>query len=105
MKRFFRLLGWMLLAGILLQLSFFVRIALMRVVDPQSTTFQRSEAWQIATRGRANAERDWKQAWVPYAQISDTLKRAVIASEDGEFLYHQGVEWEAIERARQLLKL
>ena len=37
----------------------------MAVVDPQSTTFQRSEAWRIAT------ERDrlrWRQQWVPYAQ-------------------------------------
>ncbi len=38
---------------------------------------------------------------MPYSQISETLKRAVIASEDGEFIYHQGVEWEAIEKARQ----
>jgi monofunctional biosynthetic peptidoglycan transglycosylase len=38
---------------------------------------------------------------VPYSQISDTLKRAVIASEDDQFIYHQGVEWEAIERAWQ----
>ena len=31
---------------------------------------------------------------IPYAQISENLKRAVIASEDGEFAYHDGVEWE-----------
>ena len=101
MRALFRWVVCLLAAGLALQLFFVARIAAMAVVDPQSTTFQRSEAWQIATRGRANAERDWKQAWVPYAQISDSLKRAVIASEDGEFLYHQGVEWEAIERARQ----
>ena len=51
MKRFFRLLGWMLLTGILLQLFFFVRIALMRVVDPQSTTFQRSEMARVVASG------------------------------------------------------
>ncbi|RZI78183.1 MAG: monofunctional biosynthetic peptidoglycan transglycosylase [Variovorax sp.] len=101
MRALFRWVMCLLAAGLALQLFFVGRIAAMAVIDPQSTTFQRSEAWQIATKGRANAERDWKQAWVPYAQISDTLKRAVIASEDGEFLYHQGVEWEAIERARQ----
>jgi membrane carboxypeptidase/penicillin-binding protein PbpC len=38
---------------------------------------------------------------VPYAQISDNLKRAVIASEDGDFINHDGVEWEAIEKAWQ----
>ena len=31
------------------------RIAVMAVVDPQSTAFQRSEAWRIATQGRATA--------------------------------------------------
>jgi monofunctional biosynthetic peptidoglycan transglycosylase len=37
---------------------------------------------------------------VPYDQISDHLKRAVIASEDADFIHHGGVEWEAIEKAR-----
>lgn len=109
MRAFFTWLMCLIVATIALQLFFVARIALMAVIDPQSTAFQRSEAWQIATRGRSNGDasggragnRAWQQRWVPYAQISDTLKRAVIASEDGEFIYHQGVEWEAIERARQ----
>jgi len=96
-----RLLGCVLIAAFALQLFFILRIAAMAVIDPQSTAFQRSEAWQLATQGRSNGERDWRQQWVPYSQIADTLKRAVIASEDSEFVYHQGVEWEAIERARQ----
>ncbi|MEJ8820479.1 monofunctional biosynthetic peptidoglycan transglycosylase [Variovorax humicola] len=101
MRAAFRWVLCLLVAGLALQLFFVVRIAAMVVIDPQSTAFERSEAWQIATRGRANADRDWQQQWAPYARISDTLKRAVIASEDGEFIYHQGVEWEAIEKARQ----
>ena len=101
------LLRWVLclmVAGLALQLFFIARIAAMAVIAPQSTAFQRSEAWQIALHGRTNtgnAEPGWKQQWVPYDRIADTLKRAVIASEDAEFVYHQGVEWEAIERARQ----
>jgi monofunctional biosynthetic peptidoglycan transglycosylase len=100
-KALLRWLGCVLVAAFALQLFFIGRIAVMAVVDPQSTTFQRSEAWQIATHGRANGDGEWRQQWVPYAQISESLKRAVIASEDSEFIYHQGVEWEAIERARQ----
>ncbi|MDM0031417.1 monofunctional biosynthetic peptidoglycan transglycosylase [Variovorax sp. J22P271] len=96
-----RWFGCVLIAVFALQLFFILRIAAMAVIDPQSTTFQRSEAWQLATQGRSNGEREWRQQWVPYSQISDSLKRAVIASEDSEFIYHQGVEWEAIERARQ----
>jgi len=101
------LLRWVLclmVAGLALQLFFVARIAAMAAIAPQSTAFQRSEAWQVALHGRSNtgnAEPGWKQQWVPYDRIADTLKRAVIASEDAEFVYHQGVEWEAIERARQ----
>ncbi len=91
----------LLFAAVAMQLFFIGRIATMAVVDPQSTTFQRSEAWQLATQGRDNGDKGWRQQWVPYSQIADNLKRAVIASEDSEFVYHNGVEWEAIERARQ----
>lgn len=101
MRALLRLIACLLLAGLALQLFFVLRIAAMVVVDPQSTAFQRSEAWQIATHGRANGNKNWAQRWVPYAQISDNLKRAVIASEDGEFINHYGVEWDAIEAARK----
>jgi monofunctional biosynthetic peptidoglycan transglycosylase len=100
-KAILRWLGCLLIAAFALQLFFVLRIAAMAAIDPESTAFQRSEAWRLATRGRVNGEREWQQRWVPYAQISDSLKRAVIASEDSEFIYHRGVEWEAIERARQ----
>ena len=92
-------LRWLLLAVVAaaaLQLFFLVRIALMAVVDPQSTTFQRSEAWRIATQ---KGKLRWRQQWVPYGSISDHLKRAVIASEDGSFANHDGVDWEALEKA------
>jgi monofunctional glycosyltransferase len=38
---------------------------------------------------------------MPYGEISDNLKRAVIASEDGSFTNHDGVDWEALEKAWQ----
>ena len=91
-----RLALLMLLSGLGLQLYFAGRIALMRWVAPESTAFQRSEIWRLATeKGRV----DWSQRWVGYAQISDHLKRAVIASEDAGFVDHSGVEWDAIEKA------
>ncbi|WBY00802.1 monofunctional biosynthetic peptidoglycan transglycosylase [Ramlibacter tataouinensis] len=96
MKGLLRWLLLLVLAGIALQLFFVLRIALAATVDPQSTTFQRSEAWRIATeKGRLR----WRQQWVPYERISDHLKRAVIASEDDGFASHEGVDWEAIEKA------
>ena len=97
-SRFLRWLMWVAIAAVALQVFFIGRIALMAVLDPQSTTFERSEAWRVLTE---KGSLRWRQQWVPYAQISDNLKRAVIASEDGDFINHDGVEWEAIEKAWQ----
>lgn len=103
MRAVLRWLVCVIAAGIALQVFFIARIAAMAVVDPQSTAFQRSEAWRIATEGRSGAGTGtgWAQRWVPYDDIADNLKRAVVASEDAEFIYHRGIEWEAVERARQ----
>jgi monofunctional biosynthetic peptidoglycan transglycosylase len=98
MTALLRWLALLLLALLALQLFFVLRIAALTVVDPQSTAFQRSEAWRIQT------EKDrlkWRQQWVGYGQISDHLKRAVIASEDDGFTGHDGVDWDALEKAWQ----
>jgi monofunctional biosynthetic peptidoglycan transglycosylase len=91
-----RLAVLLLLSALVLQLYFLARIALMVVIDPQSTTFQRSEIWRLAVEQH---EVLWSQDWVAYGQIADPLKRAVIASEDVNFSDHSGVEWDALERA------
>lgn len=96
MKPLLRWVALVALALLLLQLFFVARIATMVVLDPQSTTFQRSEAWRIVNTKGTLA---WRQQWVPYAQISDHLKRAVIASEDDGYVDHDGVDWDAIEKA------
>lgn len=96
LRSLWRLLVLAVLAGIALQIYFAARIALMVVIDPQSTTFQRSEAWRLLTE---KGQILWSQQWVPYERISPNLKRAVIASEDAEFAEHGGVDWDAIEKA------
>jgi monofunctional biosynthetic peptidoglycan transglycosylase len=96
MKAVLRWVLLVLLAGLAVQLYFVARIALMAVVDPQSTAFQRSEAWRLATE---KGELKWRQQWVPYAELSANLKRAVIASEDATFVEHEGVDLEALEKA------
>ena len=87
------------MATLALQLFFVGRIAMMAAIDPQSTAFERSEAWRLLTSTESSLR--WKQHWMPYSQISDNLKRAVIASEDGSFTNHEGVDWEALEKAWQ----
>ena len=98
MKSVLRWLGLLALAFFALQLFFVMRIALMAWVDPQSTAFQRSEAWRI---GNQTGALRWRERWQPYTQISIHLKRAVIASEDDGFAYHDGVDWDALEKAWQ----
>lgn len=91
-----RLLALVALCTLALQLVFAARIALMNVVDPQSTSFQRSEAWRLLVEKHQIA---WSQTWVDADRIAAHLKRAVIASEDAGFAEHGGVDWDAIEKA------
>ena len=96
MKAELRLIALVLLAGLSLQLYFVGRIALMAAVNPESTAFERSEVYRVAT---TTGSLKWRQQWVPYSQISDHLKSAVIASEDASFTEHDGVDLEALEKA------
>ena len=96
MKHAVRIVALLLLSALALQLYFLARVGLMTVVDPQSTTFQRSEAWRLVTEKHALL---WSQQWAAYERIAPNLKRAVIASEDAGFADHSGVEWDALEKA------
>ena len=98
MKGVARLLALALFAALALEFFFIARIALAATIDPQSTAFQRSEAFRIV---RQKHSLPWQQEWVSYDRISDNLKRAVIASEDDGFTSHDGVDWEAIDKAWQ----
>jgi monofunctional glycosyltransferase len=91
-----RMVALLLLSALALQLYFLVRVALMTVVDPQSTSFERSEAWRLLTQ---KPELLWHQEWVGVESISPQLKRAVIAAEDAGFTDHSGVDWDALENA------
>jgi len=95
-KQLLRIMVLLLLSALALQLYFLARVALMTAVDPQSTAFQRSEAWRLIVEKHALL---WSQQWVGYERIAPSLKRAVIASEDAGFAEHSGVEWDALEKA------
>jgi monofunctional biosynthetic peptidoglycan transglycosylase len=98
MRFLLRWLALVLFAVVTLELFFVARIAVMIVIDPQSSAFQRSEAWRLQLeKGRL----PWRHQWLPYDQISDHLKQAVIASEDDGFSNHDGVDWDALEKAWQ----
>ena len=92
MKAVWRWVALVAMALVALQLFFVLRIAAMAVVAPQSTSFQRSEIWAQLHGGGLH----WHQQWLPYAQIAEPLKRAVIASEDDGFCQNDGVDWDAL---------
>ncbi len=88
----------LLLCLVALQLCFVLRVAMMAVVDPQSTSFQRSEAWRLLMQRNPAG---WQHQWLAETALSPHLLRAVVASEDAGFFEHAGFEWEAIDRAFQ----
>ena len=96
MKKLFRIVGLLAVSLLALQLFFLFKVVLMHVLSPESTSFQRSEAWRIVT---SQGELPWRQEWVNYLDMPASIKQAVIASEDGDFVNHDGVEWDAIESA------
>ncbi len=79
-----------------MQLWYLMHVILWREVDPSSTSFMRQQLEVLRER---NPKARLQHRWVPYDKVSVNLKRAVIASEDSRFPDHDGVDWEAIERA------
>jgi len=78
------------------QLFYFAQIGVWNFVDPASTAFMRSDAARLASE---RADVTIQRTWVPYDQISRNLKRAIIASEDADFVNNPGYETDAILQA------
>jgi monofunctional biosynthetic peptidoglycan transglycosylase len=84
------LAGYYLLCALLL--------LLMHWVDPPTTGVQiqrRVESWF------SDEPHVKRQAQVALDRISDHLEHAVIAAEDGRFFEHGGIDWKAVDEARE----
>jgi monofunctional biosynthetic peptidoglycan transglycosylase len=46
-----------------------------------------------------NPKAGLQHQWMPYKKISDSLKQALIVSEDAKFVDHEGFDWEGIAKA------
>ncbi|KAF3997428.1 monofunctional biosynthetic peptidoglycan transglycosylase [Glaciimonas immobilis] len=95
-KLVWRLLLLVIVAVLALQLYFFVQIWWWVDHNPQSTSFMRH---QLSIQRETDPKFQLQYIWVPYARISNNLKRAIIASEDANFSEHEGVDWDALEKA------
>ncbi|GAA5084104.1 monofunctional biosynthetic peptidoglycan transglycosylase [Paenalcaligenes hermetiae] len=81
---------------LLYQLSFLVRIVWFNFYNPNSSAVMRQTLSELR-KDDPNVQLRFE--WVDYDQISPHIKRAVISSEDANFLDHTGVEWQAIRQA------
>ncbi|MRV74547.1 monofunctional biosynthetic peptidoglycan transglycosylase [Duganella sp. FT92W] len=95
-----RWLKWLFIIPTLLflgvQLYFLLQIWWWVDHNPTMTSFMRE---QQAALKEKNPNANIRQQWVPYNRISGNLKRAIIASEDANFSEHEGVDWDALQKA------
>lgn len=80
----------LILAGVVL-----ASLVLFRFVNPPITSVMLLEKLHGETLQRR---------WVPFEKISPHLRLAVIASEDGNFCQHQGVDWAAVRQVLESAK-
>ncbi|HPX89551.1 MAG TPA: monofunctional biosynthetic peptidoglycan transglycosylase [Methylophilaceae bacterium] len=85
-----------ILAILLYQLWIFLHICWWIKFNPSTSAFMED---RLAVIQESKPDAELKYRWVDYAQISNHLKRAVIASEDAKFKDHEGFDWEGIEHA------
>ncbi len=102
MRSALRLAAWLAVAVaaafLAVQLSFLARVWWWKDHNPASTAFMDARLDQMRI---ANPAAKLQQAWVPYDQISESLKRAIVVAEDSKFIEHEGFDWEAIEKAKE----
>ena len=91
-----RALVFFILAIFLYQLWIFLHICWWIKFNPSTSAFMED---RLAVIQESKPDAELKYRWVDYAQISNHLKRAVIASEDAKFKDHEGFDWEGIEHA------
>jgi monofunctional biosynthetic peptidoglycan transglycosylase len=95
-----KLLLWLVVLPITvvlaIQLYFFIQIWWWVDHNPESTSFMRQE---YALLQQKNSKAKLQHKWVPYNRISNNLKRAIIAAEDSNFSEHEGIDWDALQKA------
>jgi monofunctional biosynthetic peptidoglycan transglycosylase len=78
------------------QLYLFCMVVWYANKPPASSSVMRAELSRLR---ESDPDIQLQYSWTSYGQISGSLKRAVVASEDSQFTEHDGVEWDAIRKA------
>ena len=82
--------------ALLYQLWLFGWVLYWKWFDPDTTSFMSIRLTELRVK---KPDAALKKQWVPYARVSNHLKRALIAAEDGKFIDHEGFDWEGIQTA------
>lgn len=77
---------------LLVQLWIFSSLVWWRTHPVETTMFMRLDYWSEPSQAI-------QHKWRDYDEISDYVKRAVVASEDGKFMHHHGFDWEGMQYA------
>jgi monofunctional glycosyltransferase len=80
----------------LYQVWLFAHVCWWIKFNPSSSAFMQT---RLEIMHDKNPKAALQQRWVPYAKISDNLKRALIAAEDANFVDHEGFDWDGIAKA------
>jgi monofunctional glycosyltransferase len=101
MKKILWATSWRILAAIFISLLVYqawiaAHIAWWVSHNPASSAFMDNRLEVMQSK---NPKAKLQHIWVPYRNISDHLKRALIASEDAKFVDHEGFDWDGIQKA------
>ncbi|NCN23050.1 MAG: monofunctional biosynthetic peptidoglycan transglycosylase [Gallionellales bacterium CG_4_10_14_3_um_filter_54_96] len=80
----------------LYQVWLFAHVCWWIKFNPSSSAFMEDRLELMQDK---NPDAELRHQWVPYAKISNNLKRALIAAEDAKFVDHEGFDWEGIQKA------
>ena len=81
---------------LLYQVWLFAHICWWIKFNPSTSAFMDTRLEIMQSK---NPKAKLRYQWVPYAHISNHLKRSIIAAEDAKFLDHDGFDWEGIQKA------
>lgn len=91
-----RILAACLAIFLIYNLWVFGHILYWRNNNPDTSAFMRE---RLSVMRQENPDAQISHQWVSYSQISNNLKRALVASEDAKFVDHEGFDWDGIEAA------
>lgn len=81
---------WVFTLAILFYIYCFFGLVLLKFINPPTTTVQLQRHISVLLSKEPYSK---QSDFVPLAEISLQLQRAVIAAEDGRFYQHNGVDW------------